>query len=216
MALTEFEDIYPTEQELTENRDQNICLECGRQFANKGALRMHSVKTHRQLNKPTDISLQSRTHRVTQETIKRFHCPNAECSKVYESQRNLAQHFQKVHCEKVYKCADCDNKFALERDLRYHCKQRCFKICSKSTNERKPTKAQKRSKKVAQSTQTECIVIKLVISQRAKTTASQTQTEELVPDYQINSNYSTSDFAGQYDHPTYNDFAQRQVLEYLF
>jgi DNA-directed RNA polymerase subunit RPC12/RpoP len=209
MALTEFEEIYPTEEELAENRDQNVCQECGRQFSNKGALRMHSVKTHQQLDKPTDISLQSRIQRIAQTAVKRFHCPKSECSKVYEKLRNLAQHFQKVHCEKRYKCADCGNKFALERDLRYHSKQRCPKTRDNSAIESKSTKPKKRSKKVAQSTQTECIVIKLVVSQRAKTTSGQTQTEEPMSDYPMNSNYSTSDFAGQYDHAAYNDYAQR-------
>src|SRR4051794_12360503 len=104
MALTEFEDIYPTESELVENREQNVCLECDRHFSNKGALRMHTVKTHRQLNKPSDVSLQSRIQRTPQKTTKRFHCPKNECNKFYEYLRNLAQHFQKVHCEKKHNC----------------------------------------------------------------------------------------------------------------
>lgn len=195
------ENIYPTKEDLTENRSQIICTECNHQFKNRGALRMHTVKSHRRLNEPTDITLQNRLHRLTQHK-RRFHCPDEECKKFYDSNRSLTQHFQKSHTLKAYECEKCGSKFALERDLRYHSKKFCIKssLDSSTTKINKPTK--KRVKQTTQNgTQTDTVFIKLVITQRPKMSTQQIQTEEYASsNYSMNphSYYpSTSDFAGQ-------------------
>lgn len=167
---------------------------------------MHSVKTHRQLNLPTDISLQSRINRITK-TKKRFHCPRAGCKKNYESRQKIVQHFQKVHAEKTHKCAACGSEFALNRDLKYHAKKFCYKLREGRTTESRRVKP--RPKKATLGTQTDARVVGVVLNQILKTANSQTQTDDQMNGYQISSNYSTTDFAAQYDQPVFGGFNQR-------
>lgn len=197
----EIEDVYPSESDLTEKDDQIVCPECSRNFANRGALRMHLVKTHNQLNQSNDVSLKSRTSRVSQ-TIKRFHCPKEGCEKICESNRALTQHYRKVHSEKNHQCENCLNKFALERDLRYHIKKFCFS--SKQIPTTFSTKKGKERLKTTRqvSTQTDNIVIKLIIGQCPNSISQQVQTESAQISTFQQSYYEepsqTSDFGSQY------------------
>jgi hypothetical protein len=196
----EIEDIYPSEIDLVEKRDQIVCPECSRNFSNRGALRMHLVKTHNQLKESSDISLQSRTSRVNQ-TKKRFHCPKAGCEKICENNRALTQHYQKSHSERNHKCEGCQSKFALERDLRYHIKKFCSKQAPSSTAPQKISKGRLKSTRQI-STQTDGIVIKLIIGQRPDTISQQVQTEHAsIETFQPNyyeDMPQTSDFSGQH------------------
>ncbi|KAI6200648.1 hypothetical protein M3Y96_00756100 [Aphelenchoides besseyi] len=210
--LTDFLDIYPVAAELVENQMVVKCEACNRIFANRGALRMHVVKIHRQMTNSTDLPLHSWTQRSEQKQKQRFHCPASECSKNYNTKQKLVQHYQKVHCQKNYECVECQAKFALERDLRYHKNKLCASLREPSeSSAKKPKRIESKSR--SQSTQTAPFRLCLYVS-RSVDNLQETSTQTSVPDTRI-INYMnqqqqpmTCDFGGQYEQPEFSQLDQ--------
>ncbi|KAI6214350.1 hypothetical protein M3Y94_00257400 [Aphelenchoides besseyi] len=210
--LTDCLDVYPVVAELIENRMVVKCEVCNRVFANRGALRMHTVKIHRQMTNPADLPLHSWTQRLEQKQKQRFHCPASACSKNYNTKQKLVQHYQKVHCEKNYECGECQAKFALERDLRYHNNKLCVSLRESSEPTiKRPKRTESKSKN--QSTQTAPFRLCVYVS-RSVDSFQETSTQTNVPDTCI-INYMnqqqqpmTCDFGGQYEQPAFSQLDQ--------
>lgn len=117
-------EIYPTVEELVSSNDLT-CLLCLRSFSNAGAKRMHYVKTHRIVERASDIGLRSRTIKTSSDDEFRYYCPVALCRKWFKSKKLLTQHFYKMHQERKFECEKCSAKFSLERDLKYHMNRSC-------------------------------------------------------------------------------------------
>ncbi|CAD5221037.1 unnamed protein product [Bursaphelenchus okinawaensis] len=118
------EKVYPTQEEL-EQKTQNFCKECDKTFVNSSSYNFHMVKTHRQINKPSDVALDSRLNHYERKTFE-YYCP--VCNNHYSGMKLLVQHYRKVHGEKRFECDVCTAKFALERDLKYHKKKMCIAL----------------------------------------------------------------------------------------